>query len=197
VFLVNSRLGLVTAAPSSSTGMPLHPTGAPLLPKLRGQFAEFLDDGSLVHLGMLYQPTCVGLRYGHHLPSLEPFLDSPASIRPAWPFPAAPSTHLSVIAPGDLPPRTPYRLGGLAPPDLAPCIAHHSIGQGWGRNLNLLSIAYAFPPRLRPASPAVDKHRCGTLGHSVGRFLTPLSLLMPTFALVTAPGRLTTPLLRR
>ena len=84
MFLVNSRLGLVTAAPSGSTREALHPTGAPLLPKLRGQFAEFLDDGSLVHLGMLYQPTCVGLRYGRASTSLEPFLDSPASIRPAW-----------------------------------------------------------------------------------------------------------------
>ena len=64
MFLVNSRLGLVTAAPSRSTGMPLHASGAFLLPKLRNEFAEFLDKGSLVHLGMLYQPTCVGLRYG-------------------------------------------------------------------------------------------------------------------------------------
>jgi hypothetical protein len=64
VFLVNSRLGLLSAAPSRSRGKPVHATGAPLLPKLRGQFAEFLDEGSLVHLGMLYLPTCVGLRYG-------------------------------------------------------------------------------------------------------------------------------------
>jgi hypothetical protein len=31
----------------------MHTTGAPLLPKLRGQFAEFLNGGSLVHLGVL------------------------------------------------------------------------------------------------------------------------------------------------
>ncbi len=37
---------------------------APLLPKVRGQFAEFLNQGSLVHLSFLSQPTCVGLRYG-------------------------------------------------------------------------------------------------------------------------------------
>jgi hypothetical protein len=85
----------------------------------------------------------------------------------------------------------------LLPPDLAPWIAHHSNGWRWGRNLNRLSITYAFPPRLRPASPAADQHRCGTLGHSVGRILTPLSLLMPTFALVPAPGSLPLPLLRQ
>ena len=39
--------------------------GVPLLPKLRGHFAEFLNEGSPVHLGILYLPTCVGLRYGH------------------------------------------------------------------------------------------------------------------------------------
>ena len=35
----------------------------PLLPKLRGQFAEFLRESSLAPLGILYQPTCVGFRY--------------------------------------------------------------------------------------------------------------------------------------
>ena len=34
----------------------------------------------------------------------------------------APSHHPSVIARTDLPIRTPYRLGGLAPPDLPPCV---------------------------------------------------------------------------
>ena len=40
-----------------------HPT-AHLLPKLRGQFAEFLHKGSLKRLGILSPSTCVGLRYG-------------------------------------------------------------------------------------------------------------------------------------
>src|SRR5215213_625516 len=38
---------------------------ASLLPKLRDQYAEFLDHVSLVHLRLLASPTCVGLRYGH------------------------------------------------------------------------------------------------------------------------------------
>jgi hypothetical protein len=38
--------------------------GAPLLPKLRGHFAEFLSQGSLDRLGILYPSTSVGLRYG-------------------------------------------------------------------------------------------------------------------------------------
>eukprot|EP01026_Neomeris_dumetosa_P019802 TRINITY_DN17_c0_g1_i3.p2 TRINITY_DN17_c0_g1~~TRINITY_DN17_c0_g1_i3.p2 ORF type:complete len:287 (-),score=6.21 TRINITY_DN17_c0_g1_i3:23-883(-) len=36
----------------------------PLLPKLRGHFAEFLHHRSLKRLGMLYLPTCVGFGYG-------------------------------------------------------------------------------------------------------------------------------------
>ena len=37
---------------------------APLLPKLRGHFAEFLNESSLAHLRILSSTTCVGLRYG-------------------------------------------------------------------------------------------------------------------------------------
>ena len=37
---------------------------APLIPKLRGQFAEFLNNSSPVGLRVLLLPTCVGLRYG-------------------------------------------------------------------------------------------------------------------------------------
>ncbi len=42
-----------------------HRTEAFLLPKLRNHFAEFLNEGYPVPLGMLYLSTCVGLRYGH------------------------------------------------------------------------------------------------------------------------------------
>ncbi len=35
-----------------------------LLPKVRRQFAEFLQHTSLKRLGILYHPTCVGLGYG-------------------------------------------------------------------------------------------------------------------------------------
>src|SRR5207302_3871022 len=69
VFLVNSRLGRFTAAASSYTRKGLHSTAAPLLPKLRGDFAEFLNEGSSDRLGILYLPTCVGFGTGtRHLP---------------------------------------------------------------------------------------------------------------------------------
>ena len=41
---------------------------APLLPKLRGNFAEFLNNGSPARLAIFLPSTCVGLRYGHLSP---------------------------------------------------------------------------------------------------------------------------------
>ena len=38
---------------------------APLFPKLRGQFAEFLNNISLVRLRLFASPTCVGFQYGY------------------------------------------------------------------------------------------------------------------------------------
>jgi len=62
--LVNSRLTPFTAAPFGSRREALHVLGVPLLPKLRGYFAEFLLQDSLEHLRIFTPPTCVGLRYG-------------------------------------------------------------------------------------------------------------------------------------
>ena len=59
VFLVNSRLCLVSAASLS-----FDTREAPLLPKLRGQLAEFLNDSYPAHLSLLSQSTCVGFGYG-------------------------------------------------------------------------------------------------------------------------------------
>src|ERR1051325_4461338 len=49
---------------------------APLLPKLRGHFAEFLNHSSPERLSILYLTTCVGLGYVHLEHSLEAFLGS-------------------------------------------------------------------------------------------------------------------------
>lgn len=50
-----------------------------LLPKLRVQFAEFLQRSSLKRLGMLYQSTCVGFGYGLYggAISWDPFTAAP------------------------------------------------------------------------------------------------------------------------
>src|SRR5205823_13812577 len=62
--------------------LPTHsssPAVAPLLPKLRGQFAEFLNHSSPDRLGILYLTTSVGFGYGPCTHSLEAFLGSTGS----------------------------------------------------------------------------------------------------------------------
>jgi hypothetical protein len=81
VVLISSRLGLDPAAAPCFLREGVHTYAAPLLPKVRGQFAEFLSEGSLVHLSLLDQPTCVGLRYGQTHIFLAAFLASLGSIR--------------------------------------------------------------------------------------------------------------------
>jgi hypothetical protein len=44
-----------------------HTNEAILIPKLRMNFAEFLNQSSPDRLGILYPPTCVGLGYGQHI----------------------------------------------------------------------------------------------------------------------------------
>ena len=63
VFLVNSRMGHFSATTPSEVAI--------LLPKLRMYFAEFLNADSSVRLRILSSPTCVGLRYGLHMPVLQ------------------------------------------------------------------------------------------------------------------------------
>jgi len=57
VFLLNSRMRLFIESPDKS--------GEPFIPKLQGNFAEFLSGKSLARLRLFTLPTCVGLRYGH------------------------------------------------------------------------------------------------------------------------------------
>ena len=135
--MLNSRLGLFSAACSQ----------APLLPKLRGHFAEFLNKGSLVRLRILSSPTCVGLRYGHLCNKPAPFLasvDSHASLLIFAPYQASALARVLHYVPAyTLRPALPST--GSCYPSVS---MHHSYG--WYRNLNLLSIAYDFCPWLRP-----------------------------------------------
>jgi hypothetical protein len=114
VFLVNSRLGLVCATVSSSGCEIRHPTAVVLLPKLRTQFAEFLNQGSLDRLRILYVSTCVGLGYGHLHRSLEAFLGSIGSLASPERLGVVPQDMAPRICLGDLPthlPQDDQRLG--------------------------------------------------------------------------------------
>ena len=68
-FAESCVFGKQSLGPFRCDPLPLRPrgtsqAGALLLPKLRSQYAEFLNHGSPDRLGMLYPPTCVGFGTG-------------------------------------------------------------------------------------------------------------------------------------
>ena len=141
MFLLNSRLGLFTAAPF---------TGAPLLPKLRGHFAEFLNEGYPARLRILSSPTCVGLWYGPHVDCR--FRGARGFSRQPGTYPVRYLISLPVTlqnSPRDLPPGASFELGPEPTPGrvLLSVSPHRSTWRY--RNVHLLSIVYAFRPRLR------------------------------------------------
>jgi hypothetical protein len=167
VFLLNSRLGRFAATARSFGARPT-PRAASLLPKLRDQYAEFLDHVSLVHLRLLASPTCVGLRYGQLMPSSNGFSrrSTPRrSLRPKAPLalpsrPSLRSTYAvgrSSTRPPSLRSRVPVGLNehGLGPESSPAC-----------HRLRLWGLA------LGPASPCADCHGAGTLGLTVRRVFT-------------------------
>src|SRR6266852_9349675 len=151
---------------------------APLLPKLRGHFAEFLNHSSPERLGILYLTTCVGLGYGPLGHSLEAFLGSMGSLYFASLGYASPLTHHGTriyLCTGlqaytsttthwrSYPPASPHHLtttssdpaqttsGPKASTQLGRLVSPASSGthpRGYG-NINPLSIDYACRPRLR------------------------------------------------
>ncbi len=111
MFLVNSRFSLISATGSRSHRKGVHDIPAPLLPKLRRHFAEFLNHSYLVRLGMLYLTTCVGLGYGPYMCSLEAFLGSRGSPN----LPQSAMYHLSGFTNDGFAYRSPYRLTPVLP----------------------------------------------------------------------------------
>ena len=117
-----------------------------LLPKLRGHFAEFLNNASPVGLRILSSSTCVGLRYGyvHHNSG---FSWHTAHGLPYFDF----SPHYSLgLKDGFASPSPPLLIPVLSSPATTLRMRPHSSGYTQYRNLHLLSIGYVFRPRLRP-----------------------------------------------
>ena len=151
VFLLNSRLGRFSAARFGSPRNEVHLPRAPLLPKLRGHFAEFLDQESLERLRLLASPTCVGLRYGRSiLLACEAFLGSLITV--PWRGPKTPSASDLGLTRGICLPGNAYLLASdstirrtchfCVPPQAQ--TAHGRYG-----NLDPFPIGYAFRPHLR------------------------------------------------
>ena len=135
MFLLNSCLSLFSAASLE----------APLLPKLRGHFAEFLNNASPVGLRILSSSTCVGLRYGYST-NYSGFSRHKAYVLPYLYF----GPHHAFGLCGGFAYRTPASLIPVFPlPAHAYFMRPHSSVILQCRNLNLLSIGYVFPPLLR------------------------------------------------
>ena len=135
MFLLNSCLSHFSAASPE----------APLLPKLRGYFAEFLNNTSPAGLRIFSSSTCVGLRYGY-IWNDSGFSWQPAHVLRYFYF--APR-HAFGLQGGFAYP-TPPALGPVFPfPALLPFLCPHSSLITGCRNLHLLSIDYGSRPRLR------------------------------------------------
>ena len=156
---------------------------APLLPKLRGHFAEFLNNASSVGLGILSPSTCVGLRYGYGM------YDSGFSRHTARALPYFNSVHVTALRCDPVFPGPPLlRLYGFfpSPPALSACVPAVLTYRSTGISTCCPS---ATPPGLAlgPDFPRADQLYPGNLGYSAARILTLLSLLIPAFSLPINP----------
>ena len=169
MFLLNSCLGQFSAATSV----------APLLPKLRGHFAEFLNNASSVGLRLLASSTCVGLWYGYdihysgfswHMAHMLPYYVSvhitSSPCRTVFPVRQLPrlyaSFHSALMLSTCVPTVLIYRSTGIS---------------------TCCPSATSFDLALGPDFPRADQLYSGNLGYSAGRILTFLSLLIPAFSL--------------
>ena len=154
---------------------------APLLPKLRGHFAEFLFEGSSDRLGILYLHTCVGFGTGtSNLPRRfsrrHGFKDFDLLVSASRLRLCEERIFLSLALRGY--PRTTIAWVPLAYP-VPPLVI--AVGT-WYWNINQLSIAYACRPRLRSrltlSRLALLRNPCAFGGHvSHMSFVTHASIL--------------------
>ena len=143
---------------------------APLLPKLRGQYAEFLNNPSPVGLRILSSSTCVGLRYGR-LRYTSHLFSPPVSCTSLLNF--------SPLRPGRPTP-------GLQYANVSVCL----ILSGY-RISTVCASTTPFGLALAPGLPRADEPAPGNLRYSAITILTQFSLLIPAFSLLCSPSVLT------
>ena len=134
-----------TFAPSAGTSRP----SVILIPKLRMQFAEFLNEGFLAHLRILFLPTCVGFSTGITF-LVRNFSWQRGSCDFDFPEGLSPR-QFSVLRLRDLPLNQPTTLDMhiQSHAHITFCVIPSSNGLLRYRNFSRLSIAYASSPPLR------------------------------------------------
>ena len=160
---------------------------APLLPKLRGHFAEFLNNASPAGLRILSSSTCVGLRYGcdmndsgfsrymaHMLHYFSSFRVTSSDCTADLPSVLLPRLHRSFLS--------RLMLSTYVPTVLS----YHSAGIS-----TCCPSTTHFCLALGPDLPRADQLYPGILGYSAKRILTSFSLLIPAFSLLNTPLLLT------
>ena len=164
---------------------------APLLPKLRGHFAEFLNNASPAGLRILSSSTCVGLRYGCDIRN-SGFSRQPVSMLRY--FCSLRFTLSDCMA--DLPAILLWCLHRiflfrLMPSRCVPTVLiYHSTGIS-----TCCPSATSSDLALGPDLPRADQLYPGILGYSANRILTYFSLLIPAFSLQCSPLLLSVQLL--
>ena len=160
---------------------------APLLPKLRGHFAEFLNNASPAGLRILSSSTCVGFRYGylihnsgfsrHILHGLRYFCSLRITLLDC-------KTGLPVLLLLRL-----HRLFHFRLP-LHTCVPTVLISNSTGISTCYPSTT-SFDLALGPDLPRADQLYSGNLRYSAWRIPTSISLLIPAFSLLNNPLLLT------
>ena len=165
---------------------------APLLPKLRGHFAEFLDNASSVGLRILSSSTCVGLRYGH-IENNSGFSRHMAHILRYFRSLHITSSDCLADLPTRLLPRLPaaFHSAAMLSTRVPTVLSYCSTGIS-----TCCPSATSFDLALGPDLPGADQLYSGNLGYSAGRILTFLSLLIPAFSLPVPPPLLSVRLRR-
>ena len=156
---------------------------APLLPKLRGHFAEFLNNASPAGLRILSSSTCVGLWYGYHMNNsgfsryMAHMLHYSFSFRftsldcvMGFPLTLLFRLHQSFLS---------WLIFSTYVPTV---LSYHSAGIS-----TCSPSTTSFDLALGPDLPRADQLYPGILGYSAGRIPTFLSLLIPAFSLPYSP----------
>ena len=135
---------------------------AHLLPKLRCQFAEFLQPSSLKRLRIFISPTCVGLRYGRSRLELSGF---------SWELGIgafagqAPLVVTPQLSRADLPTQHAYTFEPGQPTPGAPNLLRPHIASGIGTGiLTCFPSTTHFCLALGADSPCADERCAGNLG---------------------------------
>ena len=156
---------------------------APLLPKLRGHFAEFLDNASSAGLRILSSSTCVGLRYGHALHNSSFSRHMAHTLCYFISLHITPSDWFADL-PTNLLPRL-YRFFHPRPV-LSFCVPTVLLYSSTGISTYCPSTT-SFDLALGPDLPRADQLYSGNLRYSAERIPTFLSLLIPAFSLLIPP----------